>query len=91
MFTLERIRKLTSADGSIEYVAAISNAYATDAERAGYKGVFDIRYKPAILDTYYNGVDGYNLPVAASAFKKRMKSQGYHSLHSWSLDGPMGG
>jgi hypothetical protein len=34
-----RIDKLKTAEGAIEYIAAIMNAYATDARRAGYGGM----------------------------------------------------
>lgn len=70
-----RILILRTPLGSISYIAAIMNAYATEAELAGYTGENGIRNRPDILATYYNGVRGFELENAQAAFAQRPRDE----------------
>lgn len=74
-FWLERPRLLRTSEGAITYIAAIMNAYAVEAETAGYS---QIRRQPEILGTFFNGVrpdeldgDYLSLGNAADYFMER--------------------
>ncbi len=75
--TVERILQLRDPQIAIAYIAAIMNAYATEAEAAGYTTPeTSLRLHPEFLGTFFAGVHGFTLPQARAAFTWRIKEKG---------------